>query len=112
MFCALVRKRLTASCNQTDHIIIMTMPRIGVLDIISMQKLNIELGVMRDFRPFLGLHHHSVLVLYHNLIFRVLHDIALFEKPSFDNQKDPAKIVSENCKFQIIRFCLLLCVKI
>ena len=38
---------------------------------------------MRNFRPFLWLHNHSVLTFYHNLVFTVLQDIALYEKQKF-----------------------------
>ena len=50
-----------------------------MLNIIGMQKFNIQLGIMGNFRPFLGLHHISVPVLYHNPALNVLQDIALFE---------------------------------
>ena len=44
----------------------------------SLQKLDIELGVMPEFRPFLCLHDTSVLILYHKPAFIVLHNIAQF----------------------------------
>src|SRR6266487_4332651 len=56
MLCALVGKRLMTSLNEGNHIIVVTVTRISMLNIISVQKSNIELGVMPDFRPFLGLH--------------------------------------------------------
>src|SRR5215207_6763215 len=36
MFCALMGKGLTPTFNEANHIIVVTMPRIGVLNIISM----------------------------------------------------------------------------
>jgi len=51
---------------------------ICVLNIMSLQKLDIKLGVMPDFRPFLCLHDTSVLILYHKPAFIVLQNIAQF----------------------------------
>lgn len=54
------------------------MTGICVLNIMSLQKLDIELGVMPDFRPFLCLHDTSVLILYHKPAIIVLQNIAQF----------------------------------
>jgi hypothetical protein len=79
IFCAFVRKRLPASRDEAEHVIIMTVPWISMLHIIRVQQFDIKLWGMYDFRPFLGLHKNSVAVLYHSRSRKVLQDIALFE---------------------------------
>jgi hypothetical protein len=51
-----------------------------------MQKLNIELGILQGFRPFLFQDTLSVPVFYHIPAVGVLQDIALFEKPLLDTR--------------------------
>src|SRR5512145_1926282 len=79
IFCAFMRERLTASFNEAEHKIIMAVPRISMLNIISVQEFNIEVRMMGNFCPFLGLHTLSVPEFYHRPEFGVLHDIALFQ---------------------------------
>src|SRR5215207_1539829 len=59
IFCAFVRKRLATMLNEADHIIVMAMTRIGMLNVMRVQKPEIKLGIVPDFRPFLCLHHIS-----------------------------------------------------
>src|SRR5512142_2308246 len=75
-----MRKGLIASLDQGNDIIIMAMTWTSMLNIISLEKLNIELAIVPDFRPFLALHNHSVHPLYHSVTVAVLQDIALFDE--------------------------------
>jgi hypothetical protein len=59
VLCTFVRKGLAALLDNTDDIIVVTMSRVGMLDVIRVQQLNIELRVMPDFRPFSRLHDGS-----------------------------------------------------
>ena len=46
MFVAFVSKRLATSLNETDHVIIVTVPRKGMLDVKRLQMSHVELRIM------------------------------------------------------------------
>jgi hypothetical protein len=49
-------KRLETTLHETDNIVIVAMPGKGVVNIKSLQKSQVKLGIMPNFRPFFRLH--------------------------------------------------------
>ena len=56
MFCAFVRKRLETSLDEANYVVIVTVAGKGVINVKSLQKPYVKLGVMPDFGPFSRLH--------------------------------------------------------
>ena len=52
------------------------MARIGMLNVLRVQKAKIELSVAPEVRPFLGVHRSSTHILYHKQTCPVLQNIA------------------------------------
>src|SRR4026208_1522895 len=104
MLRAIVCKRLASALDQANNVIIVTVARIRVLNIISMQESNIELGVMPDFRAFFFLHHNSLptfIIILFSLSCRIL---LYLRQTLFDCENYPAKI--EDTKSKNRRFLM------
>ncbi len=56
MAAASVCESLETSLDEADNVIIVTVAWKGVVDVESLQKLYVKLGIMPDFSPFLSLH--------------------------------------------------------
>ena len=52
-------KRLETAFDQANHVVIVTVARVGMLHVKSLQKLHVKLGMMPDVRPFLYWHDRS-----------------------------------------------------
>src|SRR5437762_8480630 len=56
MFCTFMCKRLEASFNETNNVVIVTVTWISMMNVKSLQKPHVKLGIMPDLRPFLSWH--------------------------------------------------------
>ncbi len=54
MFHTFMGKRLETSFNETNNIVVVTVTWISVMNVRSLQKFHVKLGVMPDVRPFLS----------------------------------------------------------
>jgi hypothetical protein len=59
MFCAFVGKGLETSFNEANNVVIVTVTWISMMNVKSLQKPHIKLGIMPDFGPFLHWHDAS-----------------------------------------------------
>ncbi len=59
MFFTFMGKGLEPSFDQPDDVVIVTVARIGMVNVKSLQKLHGKLGVIPDLRPFLSCHNRS-----------------------------------------------------
>jgi hypothetical protein len=57
---SLMQKRLAPTLDQADHKIIMAMARIGMPNIIGVQKSKVQLRTVSYFCPFFGSHVYFV----------------------------------------------------
>jgi hypothetical protein len=71
----LMKERLAAVLDQAEHIVVMAMTRIRMIDIMRVQIVQPKLWVPSELRPFLRLHDF----FYHIQARRVLQNIALFD---------------------------------
>lgn len=51
-----MRKRLVPSFDETNNVVIVTVTWISMMNVKSLQKAHVKLGVMPDLRPFLSWH--------------------------------------------------------
>ena len=56
---AFMGKGLKTSFDETNHVVIVTVTRIGVMNIERLQKSDVKPSVMPDLRPFLSWHDYS-----------------------------------------------------